>query len=69
MRTTGGVAVIHIVLPGSEEKNFVLGHPTKNKHFLKSGIIYVRTSLSTVCRGVTRHALCRPCKVTDDGCL
>jgi len=39
MRITGGVAVIHIVLPGSGEKNFVLGHATKNKHFLKSGII------------------------------
>jgi hypothetical protein len=39
MRITGQGTVIHIVLPGPEEKNFVLGHATKNKHFLKSGII------------------------------
>ncbi len=51
MRTTGRGIVIHIVLPDAKGKNFVLSHATKNKHFVKSGIIYVRTSLSTVCRG------------------
>lgn len=57
MRTTGQGTVIHIVLPGTERKNYVLGHATKNKHFLKSGIIIgTHESLHRV-SGVTRHVL------------